>query len=72
MNKKSYNYTERQRRKDKSIKRIGMWNAPKDYVRDFNITFRRQCKAITEYNLVNEDDRPYPINGRHTAAWHYW
>lgn len=72
MNKKNYNFTEKQRRKDKSVKRIGCWNAPKEYVREFNVTFRRQSKQLTNYNYVNDAEQPYPINGRHTAAWMWW
>lgn len=71
-NRKIYNFTEKHRRKDKSVKRIGWKNAPKSYVRGFNITFRRTSKNITQYNWINNSTLPYYINGRHTAAWMWW
>lgn len=72
LNRKWYNFTEKQKRKDKSVSRIGQWNAPHDYVRIFNVKFRRDCKTILRNNLNNEEDTPYPINGRHSAMWWWW
>jgi len=70
--KKYYALSKKHRRKDKSVKIIGWYNPPADYVRNYNVEFRRQCKQILHYNIINDCDKPFPIPGKHTAQWDYW
>ena len=70
--KKYYAISEKHKRKDKSVKIIGWYNAPSSWVRYYNVEFRRKCKQILHYNVINDTDKPYPIPGKHTARWDYW
>jgi hypothetical protein len=70
--KKNYARTEKQKRKDKTVKIIGWYNAPKSFRKYYNKEFRNKCKQILYYNIINECDKPYPIPGKHTAQWDCW
>lgn len=71
VNKKFYNFTEYQKRRDRSVG--NQWNTvPKGFVRGYNVTFRRYCKHILRSNVLNGTEIPYPLSGRHTARWDYW
>jgi len=47
-------------------------HAPKSFVKPFNRAFRRKCKHITYMNAFHDKEIPYPITGKHQAAWIYW
>ena len=43
-----------------------------DYVRDFNRSFRFECKKIIRESFLKGEDPIFPLSGRHTAAAMYW
>lgn len=76
-NKKYYNFTEKQRRSDWNDNIEG-YNPPADFVRPYNIKFRRQCKRILEEHIRSTggyptlyEDNVYPTI-RRSASWDYW
>jgi hypothetical protein len=69
-NKKRYNFTENQLRKDRNRKH-GYWNnIPKWYTRLRNNWVKSQCKNILRNNIINGTDNSYPLY-RHNAG-RYW
>jgi len=74
-NKKRYNFTEQQLRKDRSVKYSYGNNVPKWFVKEFNDKFKNRCKMILKNHALSYpiimDNVVYPIQ-RHDAGWYWW
>lgn len=66
-------YKDKHKRKKRSRYTSSLGNhVPADYVRDFNRSFRFECKVIVRESFINGEDPTFPLSGRHTAAAMYW
>lgn len=76
-NKKHYNYNASQRRKDFTMNQDND-NPPRDFVRSYNVKFRKTCKRILEEHIRSTggyptlyEDNVYPTRVR-SAHWDWW
>lgn len=71
MNRKFYNFTDRQRRRDRSLKYAGMWRSvPKHYRKWFNKEYNAKSKVVL-HKLMLGQEVEFPRFVR-DAAWYYW